>query len=50
MLLITEQNDQLNYLTEEDENGKKNLFIEGIVMQAEQKNRNGRIYEKKVLF
>mgnify|MGYP003149345828 FL=1 len=50
MLLITEQNDQLNYLTEEDENGKKNLFIEGIFMQAEQKNRNGRIYEKKVLF
>jgi len=50
MLLITEQNDQLEYLTEEDEKGGKNYFIEGIFMQSEQKNRNGRIYDKKVLF
>ena len=50
MLLITEQNDQLDYLTEEDEKGGKNYFIEGIFMQSEQKNRNGRIYDKKVLF
>ena len=29
--------------------GKKNLFIEGIFMQAEVKNRNGRIYPRPVL-
>ena len=50
MLLITEQNDQLDYLTEEDEKGGKNYFIEGVFMQSEKKNRNGRIYDKKVLF
>ena len=50
MLLITEQNDQLEYLTEEDEKGGKNYFIEGVFMQSEKKNRNGRIYDKKVLF
>lgn len=29
--------------------GEKDYFIEGIFMQAEKKNRNGRIYPKKVL-
>ena len=33
----------------EEKNGKKSSFIEGIYMQAEQKNRNGRIYPKAVL-
>jgi hypothetical protein len=33
----------------EEEKGKKNFFIEGVVMQAEKKNKNGRIYPKKVL-
>ena len=51
MKLITEHNDQqLEYITEEDKKtGKKNLIIEGIFMQADQKNRNGRIYTKEVL-
>jgi len=51
MKLITEHNDQqLDYITEEDKKtGKKNLIIEGIFMQADQKNRNGRIYTKEVL-
>ena len=49
MRLITEHFDNLNYLTEEKD-GKKNTFIEGIFMQAEKKNRNGRVYPKETLF
>jgi hypothetical protein len=49
MKLITEyvEND-LNYLTEEKD-GKKQYVIEGIFMQAESKNRNGRVYPKAVM-
>ena len=49
MKLITEyvEND-LNYLTEE-KNGEKQYVIEGIFMQADSKNRNGRIYPKAVM-
>lgn len=49
MKLITEyvEND-LNYLTEEKD-GKKQYVIEGIFMQADSKNRNGRIYPKAVM-
>ena len=49
MKLITEHFDNLEYITE-DKDGKKNIFIEGIFMQAEKKNRNGRIYPKETLF
>ena len=49
MLLITEHIETVNYITEDAENGQKNHFIEGIFMQAEQKNKNGRMYPKKVL-
>lgn len=38
-----------NVLTESAQNGEKKYFIEGIFAQAELKNRNGRIYPKKVL-
>jgi hypothetical protein len=48
MKLITEHIENVEYITEE-KNGKKMSFIEGIYMQAEQKNRNGRIYPKAVL-
>ena len=47
MLLITEVNDNVNLVTEEV-NGEK-YHIDGIFMQAEQKNRNGRVYPSKVL-
>lgn len=33
-------------IVEENKDGKKDYFIEGIFMQAEIKNRNGRIYPK----
>jgi len=39
---------ELNYLTEEV-NGKKEHFIEGIFLQSEIKNRNGRVYPRAVL-
>ena len=48
MKLITEMNEDVELLVE-DSGGKKNYFISGIFMQAEQKNRNGRIYPQGVL-
>ena len=48
MFLITEVNDNVNLVTEEV-NGEKQYHIDGIFMQAEQKNRNGRVYPSKVL-
>lgn len=50
MKLIAEYTDQkIEVLTERNENGGKNYFIEGIFMQSEQKNRNGRIYPKSIM-
>ena len=48
MKLITEMNEDVRLVTE-DKDGKKNYFIEGIFMQAEQKNRNGRVYPMGIL-
>jgi len=50
MLLITEQTEDVKCLTESAKDGKKNYFIEGIFMQSEKVNRNGRMYERKILF
>ena len=49
MRLITEHFDNLSYITE-DKDGKKTMAIEGVFMQANQKNRNGRVYPKQTLF
>jgi hypothetical protein len=50
MLLITEIfNDDVATLSEATEGGKKNYFIEGIFMQGNLKNRNGRIYPSQTL-
>lgn len=50
MKLIAEYVEQdLQYMTEAKDGGGKNHFIEGIFIQAEQKNRNGRIYPKAVM-
>jgi len=50
MKLITEQLDSdIQYVTEAKQNGTKDVFIEGIFMMADSKNRNGRIYESNVL-
>jgi len=42
--LISEEIQDVEYITEQKENGKKNYKIKGIFMQADIKNRNGRIY------
>jgi hypothetical protein len=50
MKLITEQIDSgIQYISEAKQNGKTEVFIEGIFMMADSKNRNGRIYESKIL-
>ena len=50
MKLITEHIDnELEIICEAKKNGEKDYFIEGVFMQAEQKNRNGRIYERDTL-
>ena len=49
MKLITEINEQVNIITEANESGGKNFYIEGIFMQAEQENRNKRMYPLEVL-
>ena len=49
MKLIAEYiESDLNVITEKV-NGKKSLVIEGVFMQADAKNRNGRIYPKEIL-
>lgn len=48
MKLITEHCDSIEYLVEE-KNNKRCAMIEGIFMQAEAKNRNGRVYSKPIL-
>lgn len=50
MNLITEYTDQsVEVITEAKDDGKKNYFIEGIFMQGDIKNRNGRIYPSTTL-
>ena len=49
MKLITEINEDLEVFELEEEGGKKSLFIEGIFLQSEIKNRNGRVYPKELL-
>ena len=51
MKLISENwSDEVNYLVEEDpKTGKKHAFIEGVMLQTEVKNKNGRIYPKEVM-
>jgi hypothetical protein len=49
MKLITEITEEINYLSEAKEDGKKNYFIEGVFMQGAIKNRNGRMYPTEVL-
>ena len=48
MKLITETIEDVKLLTEE-KNGKKLLYIEGVFLQSELKNRNGRMYPFDVL-
>jgi len=46
--LIKEEVSEVNFLTEMN-NGKKEHYITGVFMQAEQKNKNGRVYPMHIL-
>ena len=48
MKLIKELTEEVEYITEENE-GKKNHYIQGVFLQSEITNRNGRMYPKSVL-
>ena len=51
MKLFTEITESINVVEEvlDESTGKKSMFIEGVFMQANLKNRNGRIYPTEVL-
>ena len=50
MKLIAEYNENnIECIVEAKEDGSKDHFIEGVFMQSEQKNRNGRIYPKAIM-
>ena len=49
MKLISEQIQDIEYICEEKEDGGKNYKIKGIFMQADIKNRNGRVYPQQIL-
>ena len=47
--LFSEAVEEVEYICEEKEDGNKNYKIRGIFMQADVKNRNGRVYPMEVL-
>jgi hypothetical protein len=47
MRLISEVTDHVKFITEGKNN--KNMYIEGVFLQAEVKNRNGRIYPDRIM-
>lgn len=49
MKLITEITEEVKYIAEEGVEGKKSLYIEGIFLQGDIQNRNGRRYPIHVL-
>lgn len=49
MKLICETVEDVKYITEKTESGKKNLYIEGIFMQGGIVNRNNRSYSPEIL-
>jgi|TARA_Y100000361_G_scaffold24164_1_gene19225 hypothetical protein len=50
MRLIKEFNESITYLTEESKDPKKpNVFIEGVFLQSDLKNKNGRVYPKEIM-
>lgn len=49
MKLITEITEELKCLVEEKKQGEKQYFIEGVFLQSDRQNRNGRIYPQDML-
>ena len=48
MKLITEEIESVDFIVE-NKGGKKQLYIEGVFLQADMKNRNGRVYPMATL-
>ncbi len=49
MKLLTEQINDVTYIVEDAKGGGKNVYIEGTFLQADIKNRNGRMYPREIL-
>lgn len=49
MKLFLDIAEDVQYVEEAAENGKKSLYIEGVFLQGAVKNRNGRIYPSEIL-
>jgi len=49
MKLIREEVEQVQFISEATESGEKQHFIEGVFLQANKKNRNGRIYPLNIM-
>jgi len=49
MRLIKELNEDLQFIVEESESGKKSLYIEGVFLQSDLQNRNGRVYPREIM-
>lgn len=49
MKLITELTEDVKYIKENIGNGERTYFIEGVFMQSDVKNRNGRVYPQNIL-
>jgi len=49
MKLICEVVEDIKYITEENEKGQKDVFIEGVFMQGNRQNRNNRVYSTPIL-
>ena len=49
MKLISETNEHIEFITEAKEGGGKNYKIRGVFLQADVKNRNGRVYPYPIL-
>ena len=49
MRLIKELNEDLQFIVEESESGKKSLYIEGVFLQSNLQNRNGRVYPREIM-
>ena len=47
--LFSESVEEVEYITEAKEDGSKSYKIRGIFMQADIKNRNGRVYPMEIL-
>ena len=49
MLMITELTEEIEYITEAKEDGSKDHYIHGVFLQADVKNRNGRMYPMPIM-